>query len=328
MLSCKYILILFFSVYFISCSSSNSIYSNSNILFTSFPDKSSSDDGAFYYLEILGYNSKTKSYFRFTNDNYEDRHPSYSPNGNRILFSSKRPFTGNLSGAAPKKLYVLDIPSNQINLIDTDFLSDYAFQGIVDCDNPIWSPVSNDIAFRIGNIFDCKIIVFDIDSHKLRLIMDSPSITKISWSSTGKFIAYEGINTSEPSKNIIEMIFEVGYIDILNNKKTIIEQSKRRNWGIIGGISTGDKFLIYNIDSTNAPIKYYEYDVNTNNKKYIATTMEGRSAEIGATDYEIFFIKTAENNSQDIWSLNIKNNSLTQITFDGRYKTDLTYINK
>lgn len=326
MLSSKYILILFFLANFISCSSSNKLNTNSNILFISFPDKSTSDDGSFYYLEILGYNTTTKSYVRFTNDNYEDRHPSYSPDGNRILFCSKRPFTGNLSGAAPKKLYVLDIPSNQINLLDTDFLSDYAFQGIVDCDNPKWSPVSNDIAFSIGNIFDCKIVVFDIDSHKLRLIMDSPSISKISWSSTGKFIAYEGINTSEPSKNTIEMIFEVGYIDIFNSKKTIIEQSNRRDWGIIGGTSEGDKFLIYNIDSTNSPIKYYEYDVNTNDKKYITTTMEGRAAELGVTDDEIFFIKTAENNSEDIWSLNIKNNSLTQITFDGKYKTDLNYF--
>jgi len=222
----------------------------------------------------------------------------------------------------------LDITTKEIKQIQIKVFDDKIDEVFIDYSNPVWSPVSNEIAFDMTNLDSSKLVVYDIDTKEIKLSMDVPKIYKIRWSSDGKFIGYEGIQITQLSDNEFSSISELGFIDLKNQKKIISEQTNRFSWGLIGGINENNNFMIYNSDSANAPVNIYEYNVIANDKKLLSTTMERSPRECGATADEIFFIKTSENYSQDIWLLNIKTNSIKQITFDGKSKTDIKYFNK
>jgi Tol biopolymer transport system component len=292
----------------------------------SFPDQSNPDDCPSYESEIIGFDTKTNEYFRFTNDLFEDSQPSYSPSRDKILFCSKRPISGDLTGAAPKGLFILDISTGNIEPVNTQLSNNGEDNLVPDYSNPVWSPVSDQIAFTIEGSDNGNLIILDMADDEISLKMNVPSyITKIRWSADGRFLAYTGIATKEVG-NINYMTFELGFIDINKQIKKVLEQSAKLNWDLISGVPGSDKFLIYNADSVRAPIKIYEYDINTNNRKYLTSTMERRPEECGATENEIFFVKTAEDKSRDIWLLNVKDNTFKQITFDGKMKSDISYF--
>lgn len=320
----KVFLFLFLCSFVISCGTTDKNIVKYNILMISYPDQSNPDDCPSYESEIIGFDIRTNEYRQFTVDNFEDAAPSYSPSGDKIFFCSKRPNTGYLTGPAPKRLFIGDIQSHSIEQIQIENEDEDKF--IPDFSTPICSPVSNEIAFGMKNLNNGKVIIYDLNSDEVKLKMDVlPYINKIRWSSNGKYLAYLAYKFVEAG-NSINPTFELGFIDIKNKSQKILERTESLSWNLISGVPGNDNFLIYNIDSAYAPIKIYEYNVETNDRKYLATTIERWPEECGATENEILFIKTAEDNTQDIWLLNIKNNTFTQITSDGKTKSDISYF--
>lgn len=324
----KFFTILLCCVLIISCGTTSITSPDFDFLITTVPDQSKFGNYTAYELEIAGYNYDTKKYTHFTNDDYEDRDPSCSPSGDKILFSSKRPFTGYLSGQAPKNLFIINISTKDLQRINSKTLDELINESFIDFNNPVWSPVSNEIAFGMRYLDSSKLVVYNLDTEKIILSKNVPDIYKIRWSSDGTHIGYEGIRTTRIAEYSLSLLFELGFINLKNQNKVIMEQTDIFNWGLIGGIIENNNFMIYNLDSTRSQIKIFEYNVITDNKKYFTTTMNIVPEDCGPTADEILFIKTLENHSQDVRTFNFKTNSFKQLTFDGQSKEQIKYFNK
>ena len=131
-----------------------------------------------------------KNQRRLTNNPASDHSPSWSPDGKRIAFVSRRDghFIGE--GGLSSEIYVMDADGgNQQNLTDNDFYDTH----------PSWSPDGERIAFasrRDGHFIgegglSSEIYVMDADGKNTRRLTNNrKSDWSPSWSSDGKWIAF------------------------------------------------------------------------------------------------------------------------------------------
>ena len=121
--------------------------------------------------EIYVMDADGKNQRRLTNNIWEDRSPSWSPDGERIVFSSGR--DGN------REIYVMDTDGgNQLNLTNNP-QGDYS---------PSWSPDGKRIVFSS----DREIYVMDADGSNQQNLTNNPDSHDVSpsWSSDGKRIVF------------------------------------------------------------------------------------------------------------------------------------------
>ena len=121
-----------------------------------------------------------------TNDLNDDRYPSWSPNGKRIVFSSER--DGHFIGE-------FEITSSEIYLMDADGGNQQRLTENRKNDwSPSWSPDGKRIAFasdRKGDFENLEIYVMDADGgNQQKLTNNRFDDLRPSWSPDGKRIAF------------------------------------------------------------------------------------------------------------------------------------------
>ena len=121
-----------------------------------------------------------------TNDLNDDRYPSWSPDGKRIVFSSERDghFIGEFE-ITSSEIYLMDADGGNQQRLTENRKNDYA---------PSWSPEGTRIVFesdRKGDFINFEIYVMDADGgNQQRLTENRVDDWSPSWSSDGKRIAF------------------------------------------------------------------------------------------------------------------------------------------
>ena len=120
-------------------------------------------DYEIYVMDINGKNPR-----RLTNSRHGDYSPSWSPDGKRIVFSSKR------DGGVTSEIYVMDADGSSPQRLTNNGHNDYS---------PSWSPDGERIAFVSVH----EIYVMDADGgNEKRLSQDDQKGYSPSWSPDGK----------------------------------------------------------------------------------------------------------------------------------------------
>lgn len=123
---------------------------------------------------------------RLTQGKYIDTSPCFSPSGREITFISDR--------AGYPQIYIMDIDGVNLRRIAT--------KG--NCDNPVWSPKGDKIAFtmKLDNNFD--IFLYDLPrSQVIRLTDKQGDNENPTWSQDGRFIAFSSTRSGKTEIYII-----------------------------------------------------------------------------------------------------------------------------
>ena len=112
----------------------------------------------------------TRSITRLTNDSGIDTSPSYSPDGEKIVFNSDR------SGSP--QLYIMDKDGSNIKRISKG-------KGVYG--NPVWSPRGDLIAFVKNRKPNFYIGVMDTNGDNERIIVQDFSLESPAWSPNGRY---------------------------------------------------------------------------------------------------------------------------------------------
>ena len=143
-----------------------------------------------YVMEVDGNNQQ-----RLTDNDFYDRHPSWSPDGKRIAFMSRR--DGHFIGefGLSYEIYVMDADGGNEQRLTENRKSD---------SSPSWSPDGKWIVFsadRKGDDVNYEIYVMDADGGNLRRLTNNRvDDVSPSWSSDGKRIVFSS-NTDGKHEN-------------------------------------------------------------------------------------------------------------------------------
>lgn len=129
---------------------------------------------------------------------YDDETPSYSPDGNFVVFS-RRP----VHPPGKSRLWIISVSGGPARpLTPVDFP--------LHCTRPAWSPDGNLIAFRAARMDENAggIWVIGADGHGLRRLTDEEKFDDLYpvWAPDGSWIAFSrGLITQEPSNDLWQM---------------------------------------------------------------------------------------------------------------------------
>ena len=169
---------------------------------------SSKRDGN-YEIYVMGINGKNSR--RLTNNPHTDWHPSWSPDGGRIVFSSKR------DGGVTAEIYVMDADGSNPQRLTNNGHDDY---------EPSWSPDGERIIFRsVGEIY-----VMDANGdNQQKLSQDDQKDYSPSWSPDGRRIAFSSEREGHFG-NDLGLTSEIYVMDADGGNEQRLTENRNNDW--------------------------------------------------------------------------------------------------
>jgi tricorn protease-like protein len=162
----------------------------------------------FNFGEIVIMDINTGIRFQVTNDQEYDIHPSWSPDGQKIIFESKRSSGENpILGLSRKShLYIVKIRNKKIEQVDKTFQRDFSNQVGEESFKPVWNPIDENVICFVSKPDKKKghaLLQYNFQTNKMKTLISSELylyVNELHWSPDGKYIA---INCSQRNNSIV-----------------------------------------------------------------------------------------------------------------------------
>ncbi len=174
-----------------------------------------------YVMDADGENQR-----RLTNNPSNDRNPSWSPDGKRIVFASDRAGHADANDRPTSEIYVMDADGENQRRLTNNPSNDR---------NPSWSPDGKRIAFASdrnkerGN-HNYEIYVMDADGGNPQRLTNNPDGDRYpSWSPDGKRIAFASMRAGH-FKGEFGMTDEIYVMDADGGNEQRLTENRRYDW--------------------------------------------------------------------------------------------------
>jgi dipeptidyl aminopeptidase/acylaminoacyl peptidase len=274
----------------------------------------------FNFGEIVILDFGTGERFQITHDREYDNHPCWSPDGQQIIFESKRskedhPLVG-LSRAS--HLYIIDIKSGSIRQIDKNFKNKFSNQLGSENKKPIWSPINKDLICFVTKPDISKgesVVLYNMQTDELKTLVSPEQLLFIYgllWSPNGRYIG-------------IECVKAIPYIYDLQTEslEQVLTSPITAAWP--SGFSWDSSRLFLEASLDNGKNVRAEYHLKTKEYKYILPNIDKKlNTNYSKVSYQKAntYYLTGQPKDQYFDELYISENGAepSQITFDSHNK--------
>jgi Tol biopolymer transport system component len=299
------------------------------VLMISCPDSKLPETYSSEKSELVLFDLKEKKSLRLTTDLYKDDHPTWSPDGRKILFESKRPDAAMLAENGPSHLYLLNIATGQIERFDKDFRKKYPNQIGSENSSPAWSKKSNTIAFVTRLSSDSAyIMVLDLNNGTLRRLSYVGYGAQIRWSADATTIAYQSLYFGGDLKDGT-MTQELVIMNVKTGLKDIIPNNEELNYDFIAWYDSSSVLLSrWNSKFKKSDFLIYHSKTKSFSPLSQLPSAQLRPVEIGTTEEEMLLMNVKSDSvyTQDLWLFNASKHSLDRLTSDGKLKAHIQYF--